>query len=251
MTDLTGKVAVVTGSARGLGKAVAQRFASLGAQVVVNYSSDESSALATVAEIESRGGKAIAVQADVASLTDLDRLFAMAIETFGRIDIVVANAGREIIFRPVAEVTEEDYDTLAAINGKGTFFTLQKGAQRVSEGGRLIYIGSSTTVSPYPGMGLYASSKAGAEQLVRILAMEVGPRNVTVNTILPTATAGAGVFTDVVAGDEFHQTMERTRPLGGRGGRPDDTADAAEYLVSDLAAWVSGQTLVVAGGAVQ
>jgi 3-oxoacyl-[acyl-carrier protein] reductase len=251
MTDLTGKVAVVTGSARGLGKAVAQRFASLGARVVVNYSSDETSALATVAEIEAGGGRALAVQADVTSLSDLDRLFATAIDTFGRVDIVVANAGREIIFRPLVEVTEADYDALAAVNGKGTFFTLQKGAQVVAEGGRLLYIGSSTTVSPYPGMGLYASSKAGAEHVVRILAMEMGPRNVTVNTILPTATAGAGVFTDVVAGDEFHQSMERTRPLGGRGGRPDDTADAAEYLVGPLAGWVSGQTLVVAGGAVQ
>jgi 3-oxoacyl-[acyl-carrier protein] reductase len=114
-----------------------------------------------------------------------------------------------VIGQPAVEVTEEEFDRVFAVNAKGAFFTLVKAAKLVSDGGRLIYIGSSTTVSPYPGMGLYSSSKTAAANLVRILALELGPRNVTVNTVLPTATAG------------------------------------------DLAGWVSGQSLVVAGGAVQ
>jgi 3-oxoacyl-[acyl-carrier protein] reductase len=251
MTDLTGKVAVVTGSARGLGKAIALRYASLGASVVLNYSADEDNARRTLGEIEDVGGRGIVVHADASSLADLDRLFATAIDTFGSLDIVVANAGREVIGQPAAEVTEEEYDKVFAVNSKGAFFTLVKAAKLVSDGGRLIYIGSSTTLSPYPGMGLYSSSKTAAANLVKILALELGPRNVTVNTILPTATAGAGVFTDVTDGDEFHQLNAQMRPIGGRGGTPEDTADAAEYLAGNLAGWVSGQALVVTGGAVQ
>ncbi|GAA0998212.1 SDR family oxidoreductase [Acrocarpospora macrocephala] len=251
MTDLSGKVAVVTGSARGIGKAIALRYASLGASVVINYSADEDNARRTLAEVEAAGGRGIAVRADASSPADLDRLYATAIEAFGGLDIVVANAGREVIAQPVVEATEEQFDRVFAVNAKGAFFTLQKAAQLVSDGGRLIYIGSSTTVSPYPGMGLYSSSKTVAENLVRILALELGPRNVTVNTILPTATAGAGVFTDVTEGDEFHRMNAQIRPLGGRGGTPEDVADAAQYLAGELAGWVSGQSLLVAGGAIQ
>ncbi|RIV34531.1 glucose 1-dehydrogenase [Micromonospora radicis] len=250
MTDLTGKVAVVTGSSRGIGKAIAQRYAALGANVVVNYATDRQNAAQTVTEIEEAGGRAIAVRADVSSLPDLDNLFQAAIDTFGRLDIVVANAGVEIILQPISEVTEEQFDRLFAINAKGAFFTLQKAAARLHDGGRLINIGSTTTVSPYPGMGLYASSKSAAEQLTGILALELGSRDITVNTILPCAIGGAGVFSEVTPGDQFHQ-MNAERPLGGRPGTPDDVADAAEYLAGNLAAWVSGHTLVVAGGAPQ
>ncbi|MFJ3407879.1 SDR family oxidoreductase [Promicromonospora sp. NPDC090134] len=251
MTDLTGRVAVVTGSARGIGRAIALRYASLGASVVINYSADGDNARRTLDEIVDAGGRGIVVQADASSLADLDRLFTTAIDTFGSLDIVVANAGREVIGQPAVEVTEEEFDRVFAVNSKGAFFTLVKAARLVSDGGRLIYVGSSTTVSPYPGMGLYSSSKTAAANLVRILALELGPRNVTVNTVLPTATAGAGVFTDVTEGDEFHRMNAQLRPIGGRGGTPEDTADAAEYLAGDLAGWVSGQSLVVAGGAVQ
>lgn len=251
MTDLSGKVAVVTGSARGIGKAVALRYASLGASVVINYSADGDNARRTLAEVEEAGGRGIVVRADASSLADLDRLFTAAIDTFGGLDVVVANAGREVIGQPAVEVTEEEYDRIFAVNAKGAFFTLVKAARLLSDGGRLIYVGSSTTLSPYPGMGLYSSSKTAAANLVKILALELGPRNITVNTILPTATAGAGVFTDVTEDDEFHRMNARMRPIGGRGGLPEDTADAAEYLAGELSGWVSGQALVVTGGAVQ
>jgi 3-oxoacyl-[acyl-carrier protein] reductase len=251
MTDLTGKVALVTGASRGLGKAVAQRYARRGASVVVNYASDEAAARGVVEAIEAEGGRAVAVQADVSSLVDLDRLFAAAIDAFGHLDIVVANAGIEKILQPMDEVTEADYDQLYGVNAKGTFFTLQRGARHLADGGRLIHIGSSSTVSPYPGFSLYASSKAAAEYAVRILAMEVGGRGITVNSILPTATAGAGVFTASPDGEGFDLGDQPDRPLGARAGDPEDTADAAEYFAGPLSAWVSGQTLVVAGGAIQ
>ncbi|MFD6097140.1 SDR family NAD(P)-dependent oxidoreductase [Nocardiopsis flavescens] len=251
MTDLTGKTALVTGSSRGIGRGIALRYASLGADVVINHAGDGENARNTVAEIEEAGGRAIAVRADVSLPPDLDRLLSAALGAFGRLDIVVANAGKEIIDQPVLDVTEEEFDDLFAVNTKGAFFTLQKAAALLSDGGRLIYIGSSTTASPHPGVGLYSSSKAAVAWLVRVLALELGPRDITVNTILPTATAGAGVFSSVTEGDEFHQGNAAFRPLGGRGGTPDDVADAAEYLAGNLASWVSGQSLLVAGGAIQ
>jgi 3-oxoacyl-[acyl-carrier protein] reductase len=251
MTDLTGKVALVTGASRGLGAAIAQRYARLGASVVVNYASNETAARHVVEAIEAAGGRALAMQADMSALVDIDRLFADVVDVFGHLDIVVANAGIEKILQSTDAVTEADYDRLYGINAKGTFFTLQRGARHLADGGRLIHIGSSSTVVPHPGFSLYTSSKVAAESVVRILAMEVGERGITVNSILPTATIGAGVFTALAEHDEHDVAGQLVRPLGGRTGHPEDTADAAEYLAGPLSAWVSGQALVVAGGAIQ
>jgi 3-oxoacyl-[acyl-carrier protein] reductase len=247
MTDLTGKVAVVTGSARGIGKAIAMRFAALGASVIVNYSRDAGSAARTVAEIRAAGGAATAVQADVSSLADLDRLFQTAVDTYGHIDIVVANAGVEMVGMPIVDVTEEQFDQSFAINAKGAFFTLAKGAKVLTDGGRLINIASTTAVGYHPTAGLYSASKVAALQAVGVLAQELGPRDITVNSIVPSSIAGAGIFTDAVEGDAIHQ-LNAVRPLGARPGAPEDVADAAEYFVSELAGWVSGQSLLVAGG---
>ncbi|WP_426323366.1 SDR family oxidoreductase [Microbacterium sp. E-13] len=247
MTDLIGKVAVVTGSSRGIGKAIAVRFASLGADVVVNYSGDAAGAAATVEQIRTAGGSAIAVQADVSALDDLDRLFQTAVDTFGRIDIVVANAGVELVGMPIVDVTEEEFDRSFAVNAKGAFFTLAKGARIVADGGRLINIASTTGVGYHPTAGVYSASKVAALQTVGVLAQEVGHRNITVNSIVPTSIAGAGIFTDAIPGDAVHQ-MNSIRPLGARPGTPNDVADAAEYFASELAGWVSGQSLLVAGG---
>jgi 3-oxoacyl-[acyl-carrier protein] reductase len=247
MTDLTGKVAVVTGSARGIGKAIAQRFAGLGADVVINYSGDAENAARTVAEIEATGARAIAVQGDVSSTADLDRLFQTAVDAFGHIDIVVANAGIEVVGMPIVDVTEEQFDRSFAINAKGSFFTLAKGAQVVADGGRLLYIASTSAVGYYPTAGLYSASKVAGLQTVGVLAQEVGARNITVNSIVPTSVLGAGIFADAGEDHWVHQ-MNSIRPLGARPGTPEDVADAAEYLVSDLAAWVSGTQLMVAGG---
>lgn len=251
MTDLTDRTALVTGSSRGIGRAIAVRYASLGASIVVNYSGDEAGARATLAQIRDLGVEAVAIRADVSRPDEVERLFTAATEELGALDIVVANAGVEIIDQPVLDATEEQFDRLFAINTKGAFFTLQAAARRVTDKGRIIYIGSSSTLLPYPGIGLYGASKMAARYVVGVLALEVGHRGVTVNTILPTSIDGAGVYTDMAQDDPFRQLMTTLRPIGGRMGLPDDVADAAEYIASDLADWVSGQQLLVSGGALQ
>lgn len=246
MTNLRDKVALITGSARGIGRAIAERYASLGASVVVNYASDATRAHETVEAIERLGASAVAVQADVARVSDLDRLFATALDRFGRLDIVVANAGVEMVGQPVLDFTEADFDRLFSINAKGAFFTLQQAARHVADNGRIIYVGTSNTAYPLPGRGLYGGSKIAAQFLVEVLAKEIGVRGVTVNSILPTAIEGAGVFTDGVR-DEVMQFVRTSRPIA-RMGTLDDVANAAEYLASELAGFVSGQHLLISGG---
>ena len=218
MTNLSEKVALVTGSARGIGRAIAERYASLGASIVVNYSSDEKRAAETVAGIERMGVPAIAVKANVSDLADLERLFSEARERFGKIDVVVANAGVELIETPTVDITEADFDRLYSINAKGAFFTLQLAAKHVADNGRIIYIGTSNTRYPLPGYALYGSSKMGAQFVVEVLAKELGPRGVAVNSILPTAIEGAGVFTDGVS-DEVLEFVRSFRPMARMGTR--------------------------------
>lgn len=249
MTDLSNKVALITGSARGVGKAIALRYASLGANVVVNYSGDEANATRTVEEVRAHGVEAVAIRADMTKTEEIERLFTVSVERFGKLDIVVANAGVEIVGEPLLDVTEEQFDRLFALNSKGSFFTLQKAAKYVADNGRIIYISSSSTAQPYPGTGLYSSSKVAAMQMIKVLALEVGHRGVAVNTIVPTAIEGAGVFTNITKDDPFLQQNTAARPIGSRMGRAEDVADAAEYFASDLAAWVSGQSLLISGGA--
>ena len=247
MTNLSDKVALITGSARGLGRAIAERYAALGASVVVNYSSSEAAAAETVATIERKGVSAIAVQANVSAVADLERLFAEAVDRFGHLDIVVANAGVELIETPTIDITEADFDRLYAINAKGAFFTLQLAAKHVADNGRIIIIGTSNTRFPQPGYALYGGSKMGAQFTVEVLAKELGARGVTVNSILPTAIEGAGVFTDG-ASDQVLEFVRSFRPMA-RMGTVEDVANAAEYLASDLASFVSGQHLLLSGGA--
>jgi len=246
MTNLKGKVALVTGSARGIGKAIAERFGALGASVVVNYATSERPALETVGAITQSGGIAIAVQADVSKVADIDRLFTTTIERFGRLDIVVANAGIELVGTPIAEVSESDFDRLFGVNTKGAFFTLQQAARHIADNGRIIYVGSSSTAFPSPGYALYSGSKMAPYLFVEVLAKELGPRGVTVNSIRPTVTAGAGLSTDAVRphASEFIRAfnpMQRPGTLG-------DVADAAEYFAGDLSGFVSGQHLLISGG---
>ncbi|XUL88325.1 SDR family oxidoreductase [Streptomyces galilaeus] len=252
MTNLTGSTAVITGSARGIGRAIALRYASLGANIVVNYASDQAGAEATAAQIERLGAQAITVRADVSVVADIERLFAEATDRFGQIDIAVANAGVELIGIPFADITEAQFDRLFAINTKGTFFTLQAAARHVVDNGRIIYVGSSTTTVPVPGEGLYGSSKTAPRYAVQVLAQELADRGVTVNTILPTAIEGAGVFTEPNPDHPVRQFVgAQPGRIGRRMGTVDDVADAAEYFASPLAAWVSGQNLLVSGGALQ
>jgi len=252
MTDLTGKTALISGSARGIGKAIALRYARLGANIVVGYASSAKEADATVAEIERLGAEAIAVQADISVVPDIERLFTEATAHFGQIDIAVANAGVELIGINFLDITEEQFDRLFAINTKGTIFSLQAAARHIADNGRIIYIGSSTTTVPVPGEGLYGSSKTAPRYAVQVLAQELADRGITVNTILPTAIDGAGVFTEPNPDHPVRQFVgAQPGRIGHRMGTVDDVANAAEYLASDLAAWISGQSLLVSGGAAQ
>ena len=214
---------------------------------MVNYSSSETPAQETVATIEANGGAALAVKADVSKPAEIERLFAAAVERFGRLDIAVANAGVEMVDQAVADFTEADFDRVFGVNAKGAMFTLQQAARHIADKGRIIYLGSSTTAFPTPGHGLYGASKIAAQFLVEVLAKEVGHRGVTVNSVLPTATDGAGVST----GGARPQVVDYIRQYNpmGRMATVTDVADAVEYLAGDLSGYVSGQHLLLSGGA--
>jgi len=249
MTNLKDKVALVTGSARGIGRSIALRYASKGAHVVVNYSRDQERGASTVRDIEALGVRALGVQANVADVGQLEGMFKKAIATFGKIDIVVANAGVETIDLPIVDVTEELYDRLYSINVKGAFFTMQQAAKSVANGGRIIYVGSTTADLPLPGIGLYGSSKTAPRYLVRVLALELGVRGITVNGVIPTAIDGAGIFTRSGDHPDLREFVKRSIPMG-RMGTAEDVADVAEFFAGDLASFVSGQNLCITGGAI-
>jgi 3-oxoacyl-[acyl-carrier protein] reductase len=250
MNSLRNKVAVITGSARGLGKAIAERYAALGADIVLNYSRDKASVDAVESNIQAMGAKVIAVKADVSKVEDIKHLFAEAKNAFGKVDIVVANAGIEMVETPVTEFTEEQFDRLFAINTKGAYFTMQQAALNVEDNGRIIYIASSTTVFPVHGMAVYGGSKSTPRYLVDVLSKEIGHRGVTVNSIIPFAVDHSGIFVDPNAYPELRKSLVASCPIG-RLAEVEDVANIAEFFASDLASFVSGQHLLVNGGANQ
>jgi len=248
MNSLINKVALITGSARGLGKAIAERYAALGADIVINYSRDKASADEVVSNIKAMGVRVMAVQADVSKVGDVKRLFEEAITAFGKIDIVVANAGIELVETPVTEFTEEQFDRVFSINTKGTYFTMQQAARNVTDNGRIIYIASSTTSYPVPGMAVYGGSKTTPKYLVEILAKEIGHKGITVNTIIPFAVDHSGIFAEADSYPELRKQLLDSCPMG-RLAEVEDVANAAEFFASDLSSFVSGQHLLVNGGA--
>jgi 3-oxoacyl-[acyl-carrier protein] reductase len=246
--QLSGQVALVTGASRGIGRAIAIRLGCLGAKVVVNYARDAAGAAATVAVVAAAGSDAVAVQADVSYPAQVDSLFDAARTRFGGVDVVVANAGIDETGGPVVDVTEADYDRMFGVNAKGTFFTLKQAARTVNRGGRIIYIGSGSALRPVAGFGLYASSKLVGSYLTGVLAQEVGARGVTVNTVVASATEGAGYFSTVSDSDPLRALVQDASPLGSRMGSVEDVADAVEFFVGPLSRWVSGAQLLVSGG---
>ena len=248
MNSLKNKVALVTGSARGLGKAIAERYAAMGADIVINYSRDKASAEEVVSTIKAMGVKVIALQADVSKVADLERLFTEAKKVFGKIDIVVANAGIELVETPVTDFTEEQFDRVFSINTKGTYFTMQQAARLVEDNGRILYVASSTTSFPVPGMAVYGGSKTTPRYLVDILSKEIGHRGVTVNSIIPFAVDHSGIFADPNAYPALRKQLLDSCPMG-RLAEVEDVANLAEFFASDLSSFVSGQHLLVNGGA--
>lgn len=242
MLSLTGKVALVTGAGRGIGQAIAERLGADGASVIVNYHLSNVLAQKVVDNIVARGGRALALQADIGKLSEVRRLFQATEEHFGQLDILINNAGIGLL-RPTAEMTEEEFDSLFTLNTKGTFFALQEAARRMRDGGRIVSISTGATIAITPGFGAYAGSKAAVEQFSLALSKELGPRGITVNTVLPAIVdTGTLVLPDEVIAQLIQQT-----PLG-RLGQPHDIADIIAFLVSDQARWMTGQTLRAGGG---
>jgi 3-oxoacyl-[acyl-carrier protein] reductase len=248
MNSLKNKVAIVTGSVRGLGKAIAERYAALGADIAINYSKDKASADEVLSNIKAMGVRAIAVQADVSKVADIERLFAETKKVFGKIDIVVANAGIELVETPVTDFTEEQFDKVFSINTKGSYFTMQQAAKNIEGNGRIIYIASSTTSFPVPGMAVYGGSKTTPRYMVDILAKEIGHRGVTVNSIIPFAVDHSGIFVDPDSYPELRKQLLDSCPMR-RLAEVEDVANIAEFFASDLSSFVNGQHLLVNGGA--
>ena len=238
------KIALVTGSSRGIGRAIAERLAKDGAAVVINYTRNSKQADETVSGIVARGGKAIAVQADVSKPADVRRLFDEAEKSLGPLDIVVANAG-VFFMKPLVESTEEDYDYVFNTNTKGVFLTLREAARRVNEGGRIVVVSTGGTKMPFPGSSLYVGSKGAVEQFARSLSRELGPRLITVNVLSPGFTE-----TDMFPDDAQFRALGASLSPFNRIGTSEEVADVAAFLASDAARWVTGQNVQAGGGVV-
>jgi 3-oxoacyl-[acyl-carrier protein] reductase len=244
---LEGKVAVVTGASKGIGAGIAKALADEGAAVVVNYSSSKQGADRVVADISGRGGKAIAVQGDVSKQADIERLFSEARKAFGRIDILVNNAGF-YEFAPLAEVTEDLFRRHFNLNILGLLLTTKEAVKHMGpEGGSIINIGSIASTLRPPNSTLYTASKAGVDAITGVLAKELGPRKIRVNSISPGMIETEGAHAAGFVGSDFQRMVETQAPLG-RVGQPDDIAPTSVYLASSDSKYMTGETLLVSGG---
>jgi 3-oxoacyl-[acyl-carrier protein] reductase len=237
-----GKVAVVFAASRGIGRAVAERLGREGAAVAVNYASNQAKADEVVVGVGASGGQAVAVRGDVAKATEVAAVFDEAIRRWARVDIVV-NAAGQAVFKPTADVTDDDYERVFAVNARGALNVLREAARRVGDGGRIVQFSTGGTRMAMAGAGLYAASKAAGEQMALGLAKELGSRGITVNLISPGATDTDGL----IMPKEAIQQLVGMTPLG-RLGQPADIADAVAFLASDDARWITGQNLQANGG---
>jgi 3-oxoacyl-[acyl-carrier protein] reductase len=247
MKKLEGKVAVVTGASKGIGASIAKHLAAEGAAVVVNYSSSKEGADRIVDEIAKKGGKAVAVQANVSKQADIDRLFAETKKAFGKLDILVNNAG-VYEFSPVEAVTEAHFHKQFDLNVLGLILTSQAAVKYFSTaGGSIINISSlASTLAPATA-SVYSATKGAVDTITKSLAKELGPRKIRVNAINPGMVETEGVHAAGFIGSDFQKQQEATTPLG-RIGQPDDIAPAAVFFASDDASFITGETLVIAGG---
>jgi 3-oxoacyl-[acyl-carrier protein] reductase len=247
MSKLQGKVAIVTGASKGIGASIARQLAAQGAAVVVNYASSRADADRVVGDITHHGGRAIAVQANVAKQTDVDRLFAETKQAFGRLDILVNNAG-VYEFAPLEAVTEVNVRKLFDTNVLGVLLASQAAIKHFDGGGGTIVNISSLASTLAPATSaVYSASKAAVDAVTRALASELGPRNIRVNAINPGTVETEGVHAAGFMESDFLKDAVAKTPLG-RLGQPDDIARVAVFLASPDAAWVSGETLLATGG---
>ena len=244
---LTGKVALVTGASKGIGASIAKHFAEEGAAVVVNYSSSRADADRVVAEITRNGGKAIAVQANVAKQDDVRRLFAEAREAFGPLDILVNNAGI-YEFAPLENVTAEHFHKMFDLNVLGLLFASQEAVKHFGPaGGNIINLSSIVSLTAVPNAAVYSATKAAVDAVTRSLAAELGPRHIRVNAISPGMVETEGVKSAGIGESDLRKQIESQTPLG-RIGQPQDIATAAVFLASNDSAWITGESLRISGG---
>lgn len=244
MEPLQGKVAVITGASRGIGRVTAERLARDGASVVVNYATSAEEAKTVVEGIKAQGGKAVAAQADIAKLTDIRRLFRETREHFERLDILVANAGYSC-FKPMSEITEEDFDRTYDLNAKGTYFCLQEALRYMADNGRVVCVSTIGTVLNIPGGTCYFGSKAAVEQFCRTVAKEVAARGITVNVVSPGFTETAMLHATL--DQATRQELIDMTPLR-RLGQPQDIAEVIAFLVSQHGRWLTRQNIAADGG---
>lgn len=243
MVNLAGKVALVTGSARGIGAAIARRLAADGAKVVVNFSKSEAEAQAVVEAIRENGGEAVAVKADLSDPGEIPGLFAAVVQSFGRLDILVNNAGI-MEHKPIEQVTADHIDKHFRTNVRGLLLCIVEGLKLLPKGGCIINVSSNITRMAVPGTSVYSSTKGSIDMITQVLAVELGPKGIRVNAISPGATDTD--MNDEMGSSEKKQTIAMT-PLG-RLGNAEEVADAAAFLASDDARWITGERLAASGG---
>ncbi|MCE7028583.1 SDR family oxidoreductase [Jiella avicenniae] len=244
MSEISKKVAIVTGASRGIGAAIARRLASDGLLVVVNFARSRDSADALVREIEGSGGRALAVQADIGAPGSMKALFDAAETAFGGVDVLVNNAGI-MKLSPIAGVRDEDFDRQVAVNFGGVFRGMREAANRLRDGGRIVNFSTSVVGMKLPTYGVYASIKAAVETMTSILAKELGPRGISVNTVAPGPVETELFLTG--------KTDEQVAALAGmtpfkRLGQPEDIAGVVAFLAGPDGGWVNGQTIRANGG---
>lgn len=247
MSKLKGKVAVVTGSSKGIGAGIAKALAAEGASVVVNYASSKEGAERVVADIAKNGGAAIAVQGDVAKSSDVKRIFAETKQAFGRLDVLVNNAG-VYQFTPLDEITEEQFHRQFNTNVLGLILASQEAVRHFgAEGGAIINIGSTASTITPPTSAVYTATKGAVDAVTRVLAKELGPKKIRVNSINPGMVETEGVHAAGFVGSDFQKQTVSQTPLG-RIAQPADIAPIAVFLASQDSGWLTGETLVASGG---
>lgn len=242
--QINNKVALITGASKGIGRKVAEQLASLGITTVVNYHSNEEEAQNVVKSIQFKGGKAVAIQANISKVSEIEKLFKQTIKAYGKIDILINNAGL-MINNQIENISEDEFDRQIAVNVKGTFFACQQAMKYMEDNGRIINFSTSVTSAMFPAYSVYAASKGAVEQITRQLAKEFGAKGITINAIAP-----GPVKTELFMKGKTEQQIEMLSKMNsfGRLGEPEDIADIIELLVSDKSHWITGQTIKINGG---
>lgn len=247
MSKLSGKVAIVTGASKGIGADIARGLAAEGASVVVNYASSREGADKVVGEITLKGGKAIAIQGSVTEQADVKHLFEETAKTFGTVDILVNNAG-VYSFSPIEEFNVDEFHRLFNTNVLGLLLATREAVLHFGTGGgSIINIGSSVTATNPPTSTVYTATKSAVDSITRVLAKELGPRNIRVNSINPGLVETEGTHTIGFIGGEWQKNREAQTPLG-RIGQPGDITPIAVFLASEDSGWLTGETLFASGG---